>query len=74
MIRQIVIGLPFFKKKTMNDLIVRDACLCDAEDILGIKSYYVENTAISFEYKTPCICDFKERMKYIMKRYPNIVI
>ena len=58
----------------MNDLIVRDACLCDAEDILGIYSYYVENTAISFEYKTPCICEFKERMKGIMKRYPYIVI
>lgn len=74
MIRQIVIGLPFFKKKAMNDLIVRDAILCDAEDILGIYSYYVENTAISFEHKTPCICEFKERMEGIMKRYPYIVI
>ena len=54
--------------------VVRDATLDDAERILEIYDYYVKNTAITFEYDTPSLAEFQERMKKIMQRYPYIVI
>lgn len=53
---------------------VRDATLDDAMRILEIYDYYVKNTAITFEYVTPTLEQFKERMKKTMQRYPYIVI
>ncbi len=53
---------------------VRNATLMDAERILEIYDYYVRNTAVSFEYETPGIDEFKERMENIMKKYPYLVI
>lgn len=53
---------------------VRKAALADAERILEIYDYYVKNTAITFEYDTPSIEEFKERMKRTMSRYPYLVI
>lgn len=55
-------------------LAVRDAVIEDAKRILEIYDYYVKNTAITFEYNTPSIEEFKERMKRIMSRYPYLVI
>lgn len=53
---------------------IRDAKLEDAERILEIYDYYVKNTAVIFEYETPSVEDFKERMKKTMKRYPYLLI
>lgn len=53
---------------------VRDASLEDAESILQIYDYYVKNTAITFEYETPGLEEFKQRMRDIMQRYPYLVI
>lgn len=53
---------------------VRDAVIEDAKRILEIYDYYVKNTAITFEYNTPSIEEFKERMKRTMSRYPYLVI
>ena len=47
---------------------VRNAAMADAERILEIYDYYVKNTAITFEYNTPSIEKFKERMELTMKR------
>ena len=55
-------------------VIVRNASISDAERILEIYDYYVKNTAVSFEYDTPSIEAFKQRMERIMKRYPYLVI
>ena len=44
------------------DILVRDAKLEDAERILDIYAYYVENTAITFEYVVPTLMDFQKRM------------
>lgn len=55
-------------------LVVREATLQDAERILEIYDYYVKNTAITFEYDTPSLAQFQERMKKTMQRYPYIVI
>lgn len=53
---------------------VRDAVLEDAERILEIYDYYVKNTAISFEYETPSLEEFRERMRNTKERYPYLVI
>ena len=52
----------------------RDATMEDAERILEIYDYYVRNTAITFEYDTPSLDEFKRRMKKTMQRYPYLVI
>ena len=49
---------------------IRDAALEDAGRILEIYSYYVEYTAISFEYDTPSLEAFRGRMERSMRRYP----
>lgn len=54
--------------------VVRDAKPADAERILEIYDYYVKNTAVSFEYDTPSVEEFRERMRRIMSRYPYLVI
>ena len=53
---------------------VRDATEKDAERILEIYDYYVKNTAITFEYDTPSLEEFRERMRNIMRKYPYLVI
>ncbi|MCM1089887.1 MAG: GNAT family N-acetyltransferase [Butyrivibrio sp.] len=58
----------------MNKIIVRDARLEDAGRILEIYAYYVEHTAISFEYDVPTLSEFQTRMTNTMKRYPYLVI
>lgn len=42
---------------------VRDATLGDAESILKIYDYYVKTTAITFEYDSPTLAEFEDRMK-----------
>ena len=55
-------------------IIVRRATMADSERILEIYDYYVRNTAITFEYETPSLDAFKERMRNTMKKYPYLVI
>ena len=59
---------------TVIDILVRDAKLEDAERILDIYAYYVENTAITFEYVVTTLMDFQKRMEMTMKRYPYLDI
>ncbi len=58
----------------MDTVTVRDAVLADAARILEIYAYYVEHTAISFEYEVPTLPAFENRMKQTMKKYPYLVI
>ena len=53
---------------------VRDATLDDAEKILEIYDFYVKRTAITFEYDTPSLEEFRERMTTIMQTYPYLVV
>ena len=55
-------------------MMIRSAKPEDAERLLEIYSYYVENTAISFEYVTPTVEEFRERIVTITKKYPYIVL
>lgn len=58
----------------MDSIVIRNAVLEDANQILEIYSYYVKNTAITFEYDVPTLDEFQKRMKNIMKKYPYFVI
>ena len=53
---------------------IRDASISDAPEILKIYDYYVSNTAVSFEYVTPSLAEFEDRMRNTLKRYPYLVI
>lgn len=55
-------------------VLIRNAEISDAERILEIYDYYVKNTAITFEYDTPSLEEFKNRMRKTMSRYPYLVI
>lgn len=54
-------------------LTIRDAKPLDAEGLLQIYAWYVENTAVSFEYQPPTLDEFRERMAVTMVKYPWLV-
>ncbi len=55
-------------------MIIRSAAIEDAERLLEIYAYYVEKTAISFEYEIPSIEEFRNRIAHTIKKYPYVVI
>lgn len=55
-------------------MIIRSARADDALDILNIYSYYVENTAVSFEYDTPSLDEFSKRIEKTLINYPYLVL
>lgn len=57
----------------MPEFTFRNATLDDAERILKIYRYYVEKTAVTFEWTVPTLEEFKVRMKNTMAKFPYIV-
>lgn len=57
-----------------NAATVRRAVPEDAVRLLEIYRYYVEQTAITFEYETPSLEEFRHRMEGIQKKYPYLVV
>ena len=57
----------------MSNITIRKAAVSDAKDILDIYSYYVKNTAITFEYEVPSADEFAGRIRDITKRYPYLL-
>ena len=53
---------------------IRKASPEDADRLLEIYAYYVENTAISFECETPSTEDFKKRIVKTLEKYPYLVL
>lgn len=53
-----------------NNLTIRPVTVNDAEDLLAIYRYYVERTAISFEYDVPTVEEFRGRIAHIIEKYP----
>lgn len=58
----------------MDKITIRDATTADAERLLEIYSYYVKNTAITFEYSVPTLPEFQTRIINTLQRYPYFVI
>lgn len=52
---------------------IRIAEESDSKELLEIYAYYVEKTAITFEYEVPSIEAFGERIHKTLKRYPYLV-
>ena len=55
-------------------MVIRAAIREDAGSLLKIYSYYVENTAISFEYVAPSLDEFSKRISSTLEKYPYIVL
>ena len=53
---------------------IRQATTEDAGRLLQIYAYYVENTAITFEYEVPTEDEFRKRIEHITQKYPYIVL
>ena len=56
-----------------SDISIRMAAEEDAEEILNIYSYYVTDTAVTFEYSVPSVAEFSQRIRKTLKMYPYIV-
>ncbi|MCR5255487.1 MAG: GNAT family N-acetyltransferase [Acetatifactor sp.] len=54
-------------------MLIRTATSEDADKLLNIYSYYVLNTAITFEYEVPSLEEFKGRIENTLKKYPYLV-
>ena len=57
----------------MNKVEIRKAEVSDAKDILAVYGYYVERTAISFEYDVPTVEEFQKRIEKTLTKYPYLV-
>ena len=53
--------------------IIRAATEDDSADILNVYSFYIENTAASFETSVPSVEEFAQRIGGILKTYPYLV-
>ena len=55
-------------------MIIRSATPKDAARLLEIYSWYVEHTAVSFEYVTPSPEAFEKRISGTLERFPYLVL
>ena len=53
-------------------LIIRSVSEKDTQAVLDIYAWYVENTAITFEYDVPSAEEFAGRIRNILKKYPYL--
>ncbi len=53
---------------------IRMATPEDAKELLDIYRYYVENTAITFEYDVPSVEEFRGRIEHVLKKFPYLIV
>lgn len=56
----------------MTSTIVRDVTVKDAPALLEIYSWYVKNTAITYEYDIPSLEEFESRISKTLEKFPYI--
>lgn len=56
-----------------TDVTIRAAVTGDAPALLEIYGYYVEHTAITYEYEVPSLSEFESRMRHTLEKYPYLV-
>ncbi len=61
------------EKNMESEVLIRMARVEDAERLLEIYGYYVEHTAITYEYDVPELADFGQRIAHTLERYPYLV-
>ena len=52
----------------MTDYVIRTATADDAPALLDIYAYYVEHTAVTFEYEPPTLDEFRARILSVLPR------
>lgn len=57
----------------MENVTIRTASVNDANNLLEIYGYYVENTAVTFEYDVPTLEEFQNRISHTLEKYPYLV-
>lgn len=57
----------------MENVTIRTASVDDANDLLEIYRYYVEKTAVTFEYDVPTLEEFQNRIFHTLEKYPYLV-
>ena len=57
----------------VNDYAIREVRMEDAGRLAEIYSYYVQNTAISFEYDAPSASEFENRIRNTVGKFPYLV-
>lgn len=57
----------------MENVTIRTASVNDANDLLEIYGYYVEKTAVTFEYDVPTLEEFQNRISHTLEKYPYLV-
>jgi len=57
----------------LGNISIRDVQISDAPRLAEIYSYYVENTAVSFEYNAPTADEFVKRIEHTTEKYPYLV-
>lgn len=61
------------KAEEKTNVTIRAAVIGDAPEVLDIYGYYVQHTAITYEYDIPSLTEFQERMRHILEKYPYLV-
>lgn len=56
-----------------NEILIREVCDTDVERLVEIYDHYVVNTAVTFEYYTPTVEEFRKRISVIGQKYPYLV-
>ena len=56
-----------------DNMIIRHVTPFDAKALVDVYRYYVEHTAITFEYDVPSVEEFEGRIKDITRKYPYLV-
>lgn len=56
-----------------SEIIIRTAAIEDAQALLEIYAYYVEETAITYEYDVPSLAEFESRIAHTLEKYPYLV-
>lgn len=56
-----------------NNFSIRMATPEDAKALVDIYDYYVTDTAITFEYDTPSVEEFRGRIEKVLEKYPYLV-
>ena len=59
--------------KASEKITIRTAVADDAGKLLEIYSYYVRNTAVTFEYEVPAEAEFRGRIENTLRKYPYLV-
>jgi len=57
----------------MDNITIRLARPEDAPALVDIYSYYILNTAVTYEYEVPSVEDFAARISRVLEKYPYLI-